>query len=78
VICNWRAILGDEVIHGEHHLRGVHVRPLSIFSDCPVSATATYPYAISHDFANGPAVRSDVDFGIENLSTHWLCCFLTL
>lgn len=56
LICNWRAILGDEVIQGEHQMRAISVRPKSNFSTCPIHATAEYPSAISHDFSKGPAV----------------------
>jgi hypothetical protein len=60
VICSWRAILGDEVIHGEHHLRGVSVRPLSFFNGCPVTVTASHPSVIPHDFSKGPAVSASL------------------
>lgn len=56
IICNWRAILGDEVIHGEHHMRAISIRPKTYFKGCPVYASATYPSALSHDFSKGPAV----------------------
>eukprot|EP00980_Cylindrotheca_fusiformis_P016923 scaffold5156_cov143-Cylindrotheca_fusiformis.AAC.3 len=61
IICSWRAILGQEVIRGEHHLLGITVRPLSFFDGCPIVATASYPSAVTHDFSQGPArIRMDV------------------
>lgn len=63
IICNWRAILGDEVIRGEHHMRAVSVRPKSFFNGCPVHATASYPSTLVHDFSKGPAVRN-LEFGL--------------
>ena len=55
LVCSWRAILGQEVVRGEHHIRRVTVRPLKAFHGCPVSATASHPSTVSHDFSNGPA-----------------------
>lgn len=56
ILCNWRAILGDEVIRGEHHMRAVSIRPRTYFKGCPVNATASHPLTLSHDFSKGPAV----------------------
>jgi len=56
LLCGWRAILGDEVIRGEHHIRAVSMRPKSVVKGCPVHVTATYPSSLVHDFANGPVV----------------------
>jgi hypothetical protein len=55
LICSWRAILGQEVVRGEHHIRQVMVRPLKAFHGCPVSVTVSHPTTVSHDFGNGPA-----------------------
>jgi len=55
LICSWRAILGQEVIRGEHHLRGIPVRPISFFNGCPIVATASHAPSIAHDFTKGPA-----------------------
>ena len=52
----WRAILGDEVIRGEHHLRALSLRPESKIKGCPIHVTASYPSVVSHDFTAGPAV----------------------
>lgn len=56
LICSWRAILGQEVINGEHSLRGVAVRPLAVFPGCPVIASVSRPSAVAHDFLQGPAL----------------------
>jgi hypothetical protein len=56
LICSWRAILGQEVVRGEHHLRGVSVRPLTFFNGCPIAATVSHPPTVSHDFSKGPAL----------------------
>mmetsp|Transcript_22289 Transcript_22289/g.55070 ORF Transcript_22289/g.55070 Transcript_22289/m.55070 type:complete len:1626 (+) Transcript_22289:223-5100(+) len=54
LMCSWRAILGQEVIRGEHHLRGIPVRPISFFNGCPIVATASHQPSVVHDFTNGP------------------------
>lgn len=56
LICSWRAILGQEVINGEHHLRSVAVRPLTVFDGCPVIATVSRPSVVAHNFSQGPAL----------------------
>ncbi len=56
LLCRWRAILGDEVIHGEHHLRALSIRPKSIVKGCPIHVTANYPTLLHHNFTKGPAV----------------------
>ena len=73
VVCSWRAILGEEVIHGEHHLRGVPIRPVTFFNGCPVSAVASHPSTVSHDFSKGPAVSNFEQKRREFLRT----CLLT-
>jgi hypothetical protein len=60
LVCSWRAILGDEVIRGEHYLRAFSIRPMTTVKGCPVHATANYPSALCHDFSEGPAVVSVV------------------
>lgn len=56
LVCSWRAILGQEVVRGEHHLRRVTIRPLISFPGCPVAAAASHPSTISNDFSKGPAL----------------------
>jgi len=56
LVCSWRAILGQEVVRGEHHLRGVPVRPLKNFNGCPIAATVKHPSSVVHDFSKGPVV----------------------
>lgn len=54
LMCSWRAILGQEVIRGEHHLRGIPVRPISFFNGCPIVATVSHEASVTHDFCKGP------------------------
>ncbi|KAG7348164.1 ER-golgi trafficking TRAPP I complex subunit [Nitzschia inconspicua] len=54
LVCSWRAILGQEVVRGEHHLRSMRIRPLKSFHGCPVSAIASHPASVTNDFSNGP------------------------
>lgn len=56
LVCSWRAVLGQEVVRGEHHIRTVTIRPLKSFPGCPVAATASHPSRISNDFSKGPAL----------------------
>jgi hypothetical protein len=44
------------VIHGEHHLRALSIRPKSIVKGCPIHVTANYPTVLHHNFTKGPAV----------------------
>jgi len=52
--CSWRAILGQEVVHGEHYLRRIPVAPKSFFEGCPVAAKAELPSQTQHDFSETP------------------------
>lgn len=57
LICSWRAILGQEVIHGEHYLRGIPIRPLTFFRGCPITAIVDHEVSpILHDFTSGPVL----------------------
>ena len=57
LICSWRAILGQEVVHGDHYLRGIPIRPLTFFRGCPITAIVDHAVSpISHDFSLGPAL----------------------
>lgn len=55
LVCSWRAILGQEVVRGEHHIRRMTIRPLRSFHGCPIAATAWHPASIANDFSKGPA-----------------------
>jgi hypothetical protein len=55
LVCSWRAILGREVVRGEHHLRHLTIRPLTSFHGCPVNASASHPACVTNDFSKGPA-----------------------
>jgi len=60
ISCAWRTIGKDatdtNVIYGEHHIRGLTVRPASQTKACPITVTAEHPSAVSNDFNNGPAI----------------------
>jgi hypothetical protein len=55
LLCSWRAILGQEVIRGEHYFRQMTIRPLKSYHGCPVTATASHPACVTNDFFEGPA-----------------------
>jgi hypothetical protein len=62
ISCVWK-IAGDEsnsnnsnVIHGEHHIRGLSVRPATRTKACPITITAEHPTVFSNNFDNGPAM----------------------
>jgi hypothetical protein len=60
IVCSWSAIGSsqEEVIRGEHHKRGLSVRPISKCQGCPIAPTATYDHSVFHDFKQGPAVSA--------------------
>lgn len=60
IVCSWSAIGSsqEEVIRGEHHKRGLSVRPISKCKGCPIAPTATYDNSVAHDFQKGPAVSA--------------------
>lgn len=62
LITSWRAILGQEVVRGEHHNRNVIIRPLRSFHGCPIAASVSHPATMSNDFSKGPA---HVPFKVE-------------
>ena len=63
IICCWSAFVvndnDDDIIHGQHHLRNLLVRPLNKSKGCPLALTAKYKPRVSHDFAEGPLVSAD-------------------
>lgn len=59
IVCSWSAIGNSQeeaMIRGEHHKRGLSVRPISKCKGCPIVPTATYDHSVAHDFKQGPAV----------------------
>ncbi len=52
--CSWRAIFGQEVVHGEHYLRKIPVAPKSFFGGCPLAAKTELPSQTQHDFSQSP------------------------
>lgn len=60
IVCCWSAIIGsendaDSIVHGQHHLRSLLVRPIKS-RGCPLSLTAKYKPNVSHNFDEGPLV----------------------
>jgi hypothetical protein len=62
ISCVWKTAGDDEnnsnsnVIHGEHHIRGLSVRPATKTKACPITITAEHPVVFSNNFDNGPAM----------------------
>jgi hypothetical protein len=61
ISCAWKTAGDDNdsnsnVIHGEHHIRGLSVRPTSKTKACPITVTAEHPTSLSNNFDNGPAM----------------------
>ena len=52
--CSWRAILGQEVVRGQHYLRGIPITPKSVSEGCPISAKAEHATNVEHDFSQKP------------------------
>lgn len=75
LICKWRAINGDEVVRGEQHLREVRVRPVSFSEGCPITATASHPQKLEHDFSKGPVVRT---LNYTGMDVRIICCTYVL
>ena len=66
-MCSWRAILGQEVVHGEHYIRDIAIRPLTFFQGCPVVATAEHAATMEHDFSHRPAALVPLKLRLKNI-----------
>ena len=60
IVCCWSAVIvsenaADSIVHGQHHLRSLLVRPIKS-KGCPLSLTAKFKPNISHNFDEGPLV----------------------
>ena len=64
--CSWRAILGQEVVRGEHHLRGIPIAPKSFFKGCPIAAKVAYPSKVEHDFSQKPVTGVPFTLKLKN------------
>ena len=73
IICCWSAVVGNngrnEIIHGQHHLRNLLVRPQNNSKGCPLALTAKYNGKASHNFDNGPLVSCKVEYRDSILHT---------
>lgn len=64
--CSWRAILGQEVVRGEHYLREVQIAPKTFFGGCPVAATAEHASKEEHDFSKMPVAMVPFTLKLTN------------
>jgi hypothetical protein len=53
IVCSWNG--EDPTLRGEHHIRGLGVRPLEKTRGCPITVAADHPSCVSNDFTKGPA-----------------------
>jgi uncharacterized membrane protein YgcG len=61
ISCAWKTVGDDNtndntMIRGEHHIRGLSVRPATQTKACPITVTAEHPVSLSNDFDKGPAM----------------------
>jgi hypothetical protein len=64
--CSWRAILGQEVVHGEHYLRGIPIAPKTFFEGCPIVAHVEHATKVEHDFSKRPAAQVPFTLNLSN------------
>eukprot|EP00536_Pseudo-nitzschia_multiseries_P010236 jgi/Psemu1/67347/estExt_Genemark1.C_3050054 len=65
--CSWRAILGQEVVRGEHYLRRIPIAPRTLYEHgYPIAASAEHPSILEHDFSKSPSVRIPVALTLKN------------
>lgn len=64
--CSWRAILGQEVVRGEHYLRKIPIAPKSFFGGCPVAGTAEHASTTEHDFSQSPVAMVPFTVKLKN------------
>ena len=65
--CSWRAILGQEVVHGQHFLRNIQVAPKTFFAGCPIGARAVHASETKHDFSQTPTALVPFALKLNNL-----------
>jgi len=53
LVCSWKS--EDSAIEGQHHIRGLPIRPMKESNGCPIVVTGEHPSLVSNDFALGPA-----------------------
>ena len=54
------------MVHGEHYLLGIPIRPLTFFQGCPIAATADHVATMSHDFSQSPAALVPMKVILKN------------
>ena len=65
--CSWRAILGQEVVRGEHYLRKLPIAHKASFDGCPVAAKAVHASQTEHDFSQTPVAILPFTLKLDNL-----------
>jgi hypothetical protein len=69
LICSWRAILGQQVVHGENHIRNIQIRPSteSQLHTNPLVAHADHPVSVVHDFSSGKPALVNMIVSFTNI-----------
>ena len=69
LICSWRAILGQQVVHGENHIRDVDIRPLTQpqLQTNPIVASSDHPTNVLHDFSSKKPALIDMYVSLRNI-----------
>lgn len=77
LICQWKPVGADR---GQTHTLDLTVRSKETSRGCPVTITCRYPACVSHNFANGPAVRFSSIHGcrpLTFLTILFVCLFVS-
>jgi len=53
LVCSWKS--EDGMNEGQHHIRGLPIRPTKESNGCPIVVTGEHPSLVSNNFALGPA-----------------------
>ena len=64
--CSWRAILGQEVVRGEHYLRKIPISNKGFFGGCPVICSVEHASTTSHDFSKTPVAMVPFTMKLKN------------
>ena len=53
LVCSWKS--DDGSVEGQHHIRGLPIRPLKESNGCPIVITGNHLSEMTNNFAQGPA-----------------------
>jgi len=69
LICSWRAILGQQVVHGENHIHNVDIRPLTQpqLQTNPIVASSEHPADVLHDFSSEKPALINMCVSLKNI-----------